>query len=371
MALSEITREAVEAAISEFRELGRTEFLRRYGFRPARGYFIVAEGRRYDSKAIAGAAHGNIGPEFEPLRPQDFSGGEQTVARHLRRLGFDVPSPGLAGGGSVPFERGRTYHRQRDIHEAFGGQERGGIATPSDVPFIFLFTGESGGKFGYRDRELDDGTFEYTGEGQQGPMEFVRGNRAIRDHRADGKDLLLFEATSPKGFYRFRGLYDCAGWRLEERPQQDGAMRQAIIFLLAPAGIDHDEHQAPPPDLSAKSLSELRQLAYDAASETPQTSIGGEARRAYYLRSAAVKAYVLKRANGKCEACDDDAPFLRKDGTPYLEPHHTMRLADGGPDHPRSVGAVCPTCHRAIHYGQDGEALNTRLQVRLAQLEGQ
>lgn len=43
------------------------------------------------------------------------------------------------------------------------------------------------------------------------------------------------------------------------------------------------------------------------------------------------------------------APFQRKDGTPYLEPHHIQRLADEGPDHPKWVGAVCPSCHREIH----------------------
>jgi hypothetical protein len=61
-----------------------------------------------------------------------------------------------------------------------------------------------------------------------------------------------------------------------------------------------------------------------------------------------VKAYVLRRANGCCEACGEEAPFVRKDGTPYLEPHHTRRVADGGPDHPAWVAAICPTCHRQI-----------------------
>jgi hypothetical protein len=53
---------------------------------------------------------------------------------------------------------------------------------PDGAPFIFLFTGESGNQYGYQDGWKDDDTFEYTGEGQRGPMEFVRGNRAIRDH---------------------------------------------------------------------------------------------------------------------------------------------------------------------------------------------
>ncbi|WHQ72664.1 HNH endonuclease signature motif containing protein [Methylorubrum extorquens] len=43
---------------------------------------------------------------------------------------------------------------------------------------------------------------------------------------------------------------------------------------------------------------------------------------------------------------------------PYLEPHHTRRVSDGGPDDPRFVGAVCPSCHREIHHGLNGQARN-------------
>ncbi len=82
-----------------------------------------------------------------------------------------------------------------------------------------------------------------------------------------------------------------------------------------------------------------------------------------------MRDYVLARARGKCEACDQDAPFVKRDGTPYLEPHHTTRLADEGPDHPAWVAAICPTCHRRIHSGQDGAEWNSRLEERLKQKE--
>lgn len=85
----------------------------------------------------------------------------------------------------------------------------------------------------------------------------------------------------------------------------------------------------------------------------PQTS-AKEARHFYYQRSEAVRRYVLARAGGTCECCSDPAPFVRADGSPYLEPHHTRRLSDGGPDDPRFVAGICPTCHRHIHYGQGG-----------------
>ncbi|MGW4249186.1 hypothetical protein [Nocardia sp. NPDC004722] len=50
---------------------------------------MVLDGRYYDSKAIAGAAHGFLRGR-KALQPKDFSGGEATVARTLRALGFEV-----------------------------------------------------------------------------------------------------------------------------------------------------------------------------------------------------------------------------------------------------------------------------------------
>jgi 5-methylcytosine-specific restriction protein A len=57
---------------------------------------------------------------------------------------------------------------------------------------VFLFTGDSGEAFGYRDGWDISGVFRYTGEGQLGDMAFTGGNQAVRDHAAEGKDLLLF-----------------------------------------------------------------------------------------------------------------------------------------------------------------------------------
>lgn len=77
----------------------------------------------------------------------------------------------------------------------------------------------------------------------------------------------------------------------------------------------------------------------------------------------------LARAEGVCEACEKPAPFVRRDGTPYLEPNHIERLADGGPDYPGHGAAVCPTCHRQVHHGKDGDALNGALRDKIARLE--
>jgi hypothetical protein len=38
----------------------------------------------------------------------------------------------------------QLYHRRRDIHACFGGQEQGGMVTPANHKLIFLVTGNSG-----------------------------------------------------------------------------------------------------------------------------------------------------------------------------------------------------------------------------------
>jgi 5-methylcytosine-specific restriction endonuclease McrA len=118
--------------------------------------------------------------------------------------------------------------------------------------------------------------------------------------------------------------------------------------------------------LVASNLDELRSVALmKSAAAVPKR------RRTtlYRVRSLAIRLYVLKRAAGTCEGCGGDAPFVRPDSTPYLEPHHTTRLADEGPDHPARVIALCPNCHRRAHHADDGPAFNRRLQRRVRSLE--
>jgi 5-methylcytosine-specific restriction enzyme A len=87
-------RESVIRAIEECDRLGRKEFLRHYGYGKARGYFLVHEGKQYDSKAIAGVAYGFENPTEGALEAGQFSGGVATVQQWLEALGFEFISPG-------------------------------------------------------------------------------------------------------------------------------------------------------------------------------------------------------------------------------------------------------------------------------------
>ena len=106
----------------------------------------------------------------------------------------------------------------------------------------------------------------------------------------------------------------------------------------------------------------LEELRYAALSKAPLTASAKEKRKAAYERSEALKVYVIVRSNGWCEGCRSEAPFQTKKG-PFLECHHVHRLADGGPDHPQNVVALCPNCHRRAHYAKDSVEFNKELKA--------
>lgn len=76
-----------------------------------------------------------------------------------------------------------------------------------------------------------------------------------------------------------------------------------------------------------------------------------------FLRNPDVVAERLRLAEGRCEVCKV-APFLTRRGNPYLEVHHVLSLADGGPDTVDNVRALCPSCHREQHHGRDAPRLS-------------
>ncbi|WP_299560735.1 HNH endonuclease signature motif containing protein [uncultured Sulfitobacter sp.] len=76
-----------------------------------------------------------------------------------------------------------------------------------------------------------------------------------------------------------------------------------------------------------------------------------------YRRNPDVVAEALYKARGMCGDCKGEAPFLRKDGTPFLEVHHILPLGDGGLDAVENVIALCPNCHRRAHFGIAGAGL--------------
>lgn len=262
------------------------------------------------------------------------------------------------------FELNKEYHRKSEIHDIYGGQQRGGISTPGRFPFVLLFTSDEGEQYGYHD-DFVEGVFHYTGEGQSGDMQMNKGNRAILEHSKQGKKLHVFGATK-KGFVRYWGEAECLGYEEVTRPDAAGVNRRAYVFHLdlsagVAKGVQSPKANYTEPNLKTlkkKSLNELRAAALEPS---VVNSAPKEKKQLAYYRSEALKLYVIARSKGFCEACHSAAPFKTNTG-PYLECHHMHRVADGGPDHPENVIALCPNCHRKAHYAVDAKIFNEGLQ---------
>jgi len=271
----------------------------------------------------------------------------------------------------LAFIEGQIYSRTKDITGRFGGSAQSGIAPSAQYPAVFIFTGGEGGKFGYRDFwDTARQVYTYTGEGQVGPMTFTKGNKAIRDHVADGRAIHLFEKAQRKdGLYCYIGEMQCAATQMVIGPDKHGAERDIIQFQLVrlsalPEPNALELKSAANPD----SITTLRDKAYAAVK--PAAGAKKDAKRSLYERSTDVVLYALARAAGVCENCLNPAPFTRPNGKPYLEVHHIDRLSDGGLDAPHKVAALCPTCHRRAHYGVDGRLINSSLRMKIAGFEG-
>ncbi|OQP43324.1 hypothetical protein A4H97_34075 [Niastella yeongjuensis] len=87
-----------------------------------------------------------------------------------------------------------------------------------------------------------------------------------------------------------------------------------------------------------------------------------------YFRDPAVRAWVLENARGKCEACRSDAPFYLPDGYPFLEVHHMIPIALGGPDTIENALALCPNCHRRSHLSKDKDSFNSGIYKKVKRL---
>jgi 5-methylcytosine-specific restriction endonuclease McrA len=108
----------------------------------------------------------------------------------------------------------------------------------------------------------------------------------------------------------------------------------------------------------ADSLLAKGKITRPVGSKNPKVVVGTSSA---YERDPKVRAWVLQRAQGRCECCLCDAPFCTDGGIPFLETHHIDSLAQGGPDTPENTAAVCPNCHRRIHHGMDRKQLTTKV----------
>jgi 5-methylcytosine-specific restriction endonuclease McrA len=72
-----------------------------------------------------------------------------------------------------------------------------------------------------------------------------------------------------------------------------------------------------------------------------------------FVRDPYIIAAALARAQDQCEMpnCKSQL-FQRDDDRSYLEVHHIVPLGEGGDDTLINAAALCPSCHRELHFGK-------------------
>lgn len=320
MALNEINRASVLQAIEEFDRLGRDPFLKKYGYRASRSYFLVHDGTRYDSKAIAGVAHGYARPDLGPLTRKQFTGGETVVVPRLKALGFDVKSSST---------RNPNWTRDELILALDYYLKHPGESHDDALPGIVKLSQEInavGQLLGHATSET------------------------FRNPNGVSMKLLNFRANDPAYIQTGRvGL--SRGNKLEKELWDEFAHdlpRLKVVAASIRAWLDGADE------------------AYDAASnanDEPEIAEASEGRiltrlHRYRERDRSIikrKKDSVHKAHGRlfCEACSFD--FLEtygERGAGFIECHHTKPISEMSPGAKTKLAdlaLLCANCHRIVH----------------------
>lgn len=132
----------------------------------------------------------------------------------------------------IDFKPGEKLKRS-ELHKRFGGRRQGGVSPSSQSANVFLFTDRAGGiqHGAIYDGQREDGFFHYTGEGQRGDQRMAQGNRAIRDHKKEGRELHLFDVHA--GVLTYLGQAEYVDHYLADAPDPVGNLiRVVVVFRL-------------------------------------------------------------------------------------------------------------------------------------------
>ena len=200
--------------------------------------------------------------------------------------------------------------------------------------------------------EWKDGILHYTGMGKNGDQ-VLEGNQNGTLYHSDtnGVNVHLFEVLE-KSVYTYKGIVKLAAQPYQAAQETfDGEMRSVWIFPVKPV-LDIEEWAIEVMEKEAVTLSNTelykRVKTVKCESRKPRT-----VETKVYDRNPYLKELVKRIAEGKCQYCGETAPFIDKNGEPYLEEHHVTWLARGGSDTIDNVVAVCPNCHTKAHVLDD------------------
>lgn len=340
---------AVRAAISECDALGTDDFLALHGYGRAVSYFLDYEGRRYDSKAIAGVAYQIQHPD-QSVTSDDFSGGEQTVAKALRELGFVVTGP----EDEAPASTAATELELRNsMCASILAEPDPASLSPARIRELQIYGGAQG-------IWVDAARTRHVQDAPQGiTVSVLRTGKSYADDlSADGviyhyptterppaRDAGEVEATKTAGRLHLPIFVITPGKKSTTRAVTKGWVEDwdddARIFLIA------FRDDPPPTTPNAQELDDEND-AFSLKDATPPATPTAtlQSRRPHQVR---FKFQVLKRYGPRCAVCNIEELEL-------IDAAHLCAKSDRGSDDPRNGLPLCATHHRALDahlYGID------------------
>ncbi len=349
-------RGAVSTAIAEFRQLGRDDFLTKYGFSASTEYFLLDGDTLIDTKPVVAAAYGFQYPERGPLTWKDFSGGRAGAVPVLERLGFRVGTRVQL----LPPRLGDEYANRTAISEAYGGDKVGGIIYFPGERVVNMFS-DAKGPYADDPPTLTE-TFGYRGQGLNGNQRVEFGGNARLEDAWKTKTAARFWYRPQGGDFTFLTWAAVLGRSWTPGVGKDGQLRSEIDWHLRPvhnpeqsewpddvesslrdvAGTSEDEPNVPEANANASYADLVGRVESRGQKKRPTGVV-----RTDFVRSAAARRAVLVRCGGVCESdrCTGMPAELNRRGEPILDVDHVIDLALGGDDHPINMVALCPNCH--------------------------
>lgn len=243
--------------------------------------------------------------------------------------------------------------KNSDLLAIFKVGNMGGMRRSHDTNSLILVSDHTKGI--YDDRWVDNICY-YTGMGLKGNQKLASQNKTLYESNENGIGVYLFEVHIA-GEYRYHGQVKLAGKPFQE-DQLDIEDKLRKVWIFPISQVESNEPTPIPKyeltaletkrERTAKKLSDEALKARLAKGIKIPASV--KTTTVTYYRDPYVVEYVKRRANGNCELCQNPGPFKAQDGLPFLEVHHIHWLSNQGEDSIKNTVALCPNCHRKMHY---------------------
>ena len=248
---------------------------------------------------------------------------------------------------------GEVY-KNSQVARTFGVSTQGGMRKSNKNNCLILISKETDDNL-YPDVWNGD-TLLYTGTGREGDQDIEKWqNKTLADSRTNGIKVYLFIFIG-RDAYKYYGEVE-----LIHSPYIDSdGKRKIIVFPIRPVNLDKDEVKRTQfTSMREKVIRNMSDQQLIASVRRYQAIGPVKAKRTItttaYSRNKSIVQLAKIYAHGICQLCGKPAPFIDKDGNPYLEVHHIHWLSNGGSDILENVIAICPNCHRKMHQSKNPE----------------